>query len=270
MLQIHNLSCGYHSHTILHDIHLSVVSGEIVSIIGPNGSGKTTLLRAISTILTPDNGDIYLNGDHISTISRQQFARNVAVVAQTVEPSFITVEDYILMGRLPYFKRFQFFETVEDRRLAQKYMALTDTLKLKHARMNEISGGERQLASIARALVQEPVLLLLDEPLSHLDIRHQVQILDLIIQLNEALGLTVMMVLHDLSLAAEYSDTLVLLSGENGSVYASGVPADVLTETAIQDVYGARVIIDQNPITKKPCVFLSTKNRKRDTNDRNI
>ncbi len=260
ILEIDHLSCGYGAKTIIRDVSLKVVSGEVLSIIGPNGSGKTTLLKAITNIVKPEKGKILFQGRNVQSIPRNELARKVAVVGQTVEPAMMTVQDYILLGRLPYFKKYQFMETGKDRLLAQRYMALTDTDKLKDQLMSQISGGERQLASIARALVQEPTLLLLDEPTSHLDITHQAQILGLIHRLNQELGLTVLMVVHDLNLASEYSSRLVLLNKKDGRIYRTGIPEEVLTENAVRDIYDTPVIIRKNPLSGKPCIFLATQN----------
>lgn len=256
ILRINNLFCGYDGKIILRDIGFEALKGEIISIIGPNGSGKTTLLRAISNIIKPEKGEIILQGENLARTSHKALAGKIAVVAQAVEPAVMTVEEYVLLGRLPYFRKYQFFETKNDMALARKYMELTDTFKLKDSLMSAISGGERQLASIARALVQEPNLLLLDEPTSHLDITHQVQILELIKRLNRELGLTVLMVLHDLNLASEYSDRLVLLNGSGGSIYKKGVPEEVITRVSIEAVYQTEVLIKKNPLSGKPYVML--------------
>ena len=153
---------------------------------------------------------------------------------------------------MPYFKKWQFFETEDDVAVAMKYMELTDISKHGDKMLSEISGGERQLAHIARALVQEPELLLLDEPTAYLDITHQVGILNLIKKLNRELGLTVIMVLHDLNLAAEYADRLILL--DRGSIFKDGLPQDVLTYKNIEAVYKTPVIVNENPVSKRPYV----------------
>ncbi len=268
ILQVNNLCLGYQKENILHDISFSVNRGEFISVIGPNGSGKTTLIKAISKYITPRQGAIYLNGENIQNLSGKEIAKLIAVVMQSADPVAMSVEDYVLLGRLPFMEKFQFFESRKDIEIVRNYMALTDILKLKTSRMNEISGGERQLASIARALTQSPSLLVLDEPTSHLDITHQVQILDLISSLKQKLSLTVLMVLHDLNLAAEYSDRLILLNKpkvkhnlKSSTIYKTGTPDEVITESSINEVYNTRVIVKNNPVSSKPCIFLVNQNQ---------
>ena len=268
ILQVDNLCLGYQKENILQDISFSINKGEFISVIGPNGSGKTTLIKAISKYITPRQGGIYLNGKNIQSLSGKELARDIAVVMQSADPVAMSVEDYVLLGRLPFMEKFQFFESRKDIEIVRNYMALTDILKLKTSRMNEISGGERQLASIARALTQNPSLVVLDEPTSHLDITHQVQILDLISSLKQKLSLTVLMVLHDLNLAAEYSDRLILLNKpkvklnlKSSTIYKTGTPDEVITESSILEVYNTRVLVRKNPVSNKPSVFLVSQNQ---------
>lgn len=256
VLEIENVSLGYPDKQVLKDITFGVDAGEFVSIIGPNGSGKTTLIKAISKNISPVKGVIRINGQDIRKMPSKELARTVAVVLQAFMPVAMPVKAYVQMGRLPYLKKMQFFETREDIQIAEKYMELTNTLRFQDARINEISGGEQQLASIARALTQEPCLLILDEPTSHLDITHQARILELIHTLRKTLSLTVIMVQHDLNLAAQYSDQLVLIDQKSKTIYKKGRPETVLTRNAIQDVYHTRVKIGKNPVSDKPCVFL--------------
>lgn len=254
VLRIENLSAGYGENIILHDIACTVSQGELMGIIGPNGSGKTTLLRAITRVLRPHEGKILIDGRNIWKIPLKELSRMVAVCSQMVEPVLGTVEEYILLGRLPYYRKYQFFETRNDEAIVEKYMRLTDTFRFRETSMSELSGGERQLASIARALAQEPTLLLLDEPTSHLDITHQAKILGLIRRLNRDLGLSVLMVLHDLNLASEYCSRLLLLN--NGSVHKLGDPEEVLRYRTIEEVYKTVVIVEKSPLSGKPYVFL--------------
>ncbi len=257
LLEIKGLCTGYSHTKILDNINFMVNKGEMVSIMGPNGSGKTTLLKTIAGAIKPMAGDIFLQGQNTKDIPLKDRSKKIAVVMQFQQAAYMTVEEYVMMGRLPFFKKFQFFESNEDREMVRKYLELTDTLQLKDLPFNQLSGGERQLVSIARALVQEPLLLLLDEPTSHLDIGHQKQILDLIHYLKETLGITVLIVIHDLNLASEYSDTLVMIDAEIQTVFCHGTPEEVITSETIKKIYHTDVLIEKNPVTDKPSIFLN-------------
>jgi len=254
VLEIKNLTCGYDSKFILQDIDFKVEDREIVGIIGPNGSGKTTLLRAITRILKPEKGVIFLEGKDIWQMGFKELAKRIAVVPQSFGGGSMSVEEFVLLGRIPHFERFQFLETEKDLEITQRCMARTDTLKLKDQLMGQISGGERQLALISRALAQEPKLLLLDEPTTHLDITHQVGILDLIKRLNREFGLTVIMVLHDLNLASEYCHRLVLIN--EGRIHKIGRPEEVLNYRIIEEVYKTVVVVERSPISSKPYILI--------------
>ena len=251
---IDRFSCGYPGHFVLDNISFDVERGSFTGIIGPNGSGKTTLFRGVSGELPFLGGNITLKGKHIQDMNLKEKAQNIAVVTQQIDAGNMTVDEYVLMGRFPYRKNFQFFETKEDIEIAHKYIELTGVAHLRDKNMNVLSGGEQQLAGIARALAQEPELLLLDEPTSHLDITHQVQILNLIRRLSENLGLTVLMIIHDLNLAGEYCDSLVMM--QNGSIRKKGTPHEVLNYADIEAVYDTVVITRTNPVSGKPVVFL--------------
>ena len=253
ILEIKNFSCGYSKFRIK-GIDFSLPKASFAGIVGPNGSGKTTLFRGITAELENIGGNILLDGKNIHSMGFKQRAKKMAVVAQHIESPDITVEDYVLMGRLPYHGKFQFFDTEKDFEIAQHYMELTGVTPLKDKYMDQLSGGEQQLAAIARALTQEPELLLLDEPTSHLDIGHQVQILNLIQKLNNETGLTVLMIIHDLNLAGEYCDYLVMLN--DGKMRMSGTPEEVLDYKIIEEVYKTVVVTQKNPVSGKPAVFL--------------
>lgn len=253
IIQCKNISCGYTSHPILKNINLTVSPGEMIGIIGTNGCGKTTLLKTITGFLPPISGTVLLDEIPLNDTSSEYRASKLAVVNQTITNVSLTVYDYVTMGRLPFFKRFQFFETNNDHDIVMKSLEVTDSLKNKHMQMNELSGGERQLAQVARALAQEPSVLLLDEPTSHLDITHQIRILDLIKRLNRTMNLTVIMVIHDLNLASEYCNRLIMI--DNSAVYTDGKTAEVLTTEHIQKVYSTKVHIMQNPHSNKPLII---------------
>ena len=254
MIEIKGLSCGYGEKLVLKDIDLSVKKGQIVGIIGPNGSGKTTMLKAITRLVHIVKGRIFLDGADMKHLNTNDIARSLAVVSQTTPSLPMTVREFVLLGRIPYYKKFQFFENGNDNSIAERAMELTRITHLKDAFMSEMSAGEVQLAFIARGLAQEPKILLLDEPTSHLDITHQVGILDLVRRLNRQEGLTVVIILHDLNLASEYCDTIALI--DNGRVKKFGQPAEVLNYQIIEEVYKTVVIVRENPLSGKPFVLI--------------
>jgi iron complex transport system ATP-binding protein len=255
--KIENFTCGYEDKFHITDINLSISKGSFIGIIGPNGCGKTTLFKGISGELKGQSGNIYLDGKNIRQWSHKEKARNLAIVSQDIEVPDMTVEDYVLMGRIPYHKNYQFFDTKADYAISEKYLDLTDVSRLRDKYLTQLSGGERQLVAITRALVQEPELLLLDEPTSHLDITHQVQVLNLVQQLNEQLGLTVLMIIHDLNLAGEYCDQLILMN--KGQIQKCGTPEEVLTFDTIEGVYETVVVTKTNPVSGRPAIFLVSK-----------
>lgn len=263
ILNISGLECGYGKNAVLRGVDLSVAKGEIVGVIGPNAAGKTTLLRAVTKIVPLLKGDIKLEDRPVKELTRQDIAKKVAIVSQVRENMFfnITVEEAVLLGRLPHFSKYQWLEKKEDMAIAEKAMELTDVIALRKRSLEDLSGGERQRVFLARAIAQEPELLLLDEPTSYLDITHQVAILDLIRRLNREKGLTVVMVMHDLNLASEYCNKIVLLN--KGSVYKVGKPEEVIDYKVIEEVYKTVVVVKKNPVSSKPYVFVASEEDKR-------
>ena len=259
LLKIDNLSGGYHKTTIIKDFSLQVKKGDFIGVIGPNGSGKTTLLRLLSKALTPQKGNVAFEGKDIAGMDLKDFSQSVAFVAQDTVINFsFTVFEIVLMGRIPHLKRLQ-RQTKEDYLTAEKTLSMTDTLHLKEKNIDELSSGERQRVIIARALAQEPLLLFLDEPTSHLDIGHQIQILDLLKRLNRQNNLTIVMVLHDLNLASEYCNRILLLN--EGRIFKEGPPPEVLTYQNIEAVYKTVVVVNSNPINSKPYVLLVSREK---------
>ena len=257
ILALENVALGYSGKRVLSGISFFANPGELISVAGPNGSGKTTLLKAMTKIIKPEKGDIRLHGRNINDMSNKELARKIAVTRQSSQAPAMTVEEYVLLGRLPFLGKYQFFETEKDVSTARKYMELTGISHLHEARVDEISEGERQLASMARALCQEPALLLLDEPTSNLDIARQAWILELIHRLKQTLSIAVIMVIHDLNLASEYSDRMILLSRETGGIYRMGTPAETLTEETVREVYHASVAVSKNPVSGNPRLFIN-------------
>jgi iron complex transport system ATP-binding protein len=215
-----------------------VADGEWLAHIGPNGAGKTTLLRAIAR-LVPFAGEIALDGRPVAELSRSELARLVAVVPQEPStPPWMTVAEYVLLGRTPHLGPLA-KEGAHDRDAAARSLARLDLLPFVNRRLGTLSGGEKQRVVVARALAQEAPIVLLDEPTAALDIGHQQQALDLLDGLREESGLTLVAAMHDLTLAAQYADRMLLLDG--GRVVADGPPVDVLTEAMIAEHYGAAI-----------------------------
>ncbi|KUK30306.1 ABC transporter ATP-binding protein [Methermicoccus shengliensis] len=245
-LKVRGITFGYTSTPTLDDIAMEVDTSEILSIVGPNGAGKTTLLRCIDRIVSPQRGCILLDGRDVRKMDRREVARQLAYVPQTAPHAFPhTVFDSVLLGRRPHV---QWHTTDED---IEKVIEVIQRLNIEHLALrefNELSGGERQKVMIARALVQEPEVLLLDEPNSNLDIRHQLELMEIIRKLANEEGMAVVVAIHDLNLAARYSDRIVIMKG--GRIVGAGSPREVLTEEKIREVYGveARVLdVDGNP-----------------------
>ncbi|MGE5855743.1 MAG: heme ABC transporter ATP-binding protein [Syntrophaceae bacterium] len=255
LLKVDKVSFRYGQQWVLRGIDFTVEKGDFLGIIGPNGSGKTTLLRVIDGILAPQEGAVLLEGTEIGKLRREALARSVAVVPQYSALAFpFSVEEVVLMGRAPHLGRWR-FEGDEDNRIARKAMEMTDTLGLAARDMESLSGGERQRVLIARALAQEPRLMLLDEPTAFLDIRHQVDFFDRIRLLNRDRGLTVIAVTHDINLAAHYCDRIILL--KDGRIGAAGPVDAVITEENIRKAYETRVMVDRHPGTGSPRITLS-------------
>ncbi|MDY6910975.1 MAG: ABC transporter ATP-binding protein [Chloroflexota bacterium] len=250
MLELQNISLGYGKQTILTDINLSARRGEMLGIIGPNGSGKSTMIKGICRLIPPQKGRVLIDGQDVAHISREELARLAAVVPQTPNlPDTFTAFEIVLMGRTPHLGRFR-FEGPSDFEAAWHAMKITRTQSIAERRMDEISGGQKQLLTIARALAQESTLILLDEPTAHLDINYQIATLDFIRELCAKQNLAAVTVLHDLNLASQYCNRLALLS--NGRIHIEGTPQEVITEEHIKQVYGASVCVYPHPVNNLP------------------
>ena len=230
-------------------------AGEFTGLIGPNGCGKTTLLRTISGILPAYSGEVLVNGKDIKKTGKAQLAKIMACLSQDIAVDFsFTVGQVVMMGRYPHLSRIA-RESAEDIAIVRNSMALADVLDLADRPITEISAGQRQRAFVAMCLAQQPRILLLDEATSHLDIAHQLSILDLVKDLNRRSSLTVVAVFHDLNLAAEYCDRIIVL--KEGCIQAFGRPVEVLTADMIRSVYDAEVLTQKNPISSKPHIVIT-------------
>ncbi len=255
MIKLKDVSLGYDHQAILNDINLKAVPGKMLGLIGPNGSGKSTLLKGITRVINLFSGYIFVDGRDIKDIKRDEIARLLATVPQSpVLPEAFTAFEMVLMGRTPHLG-FLRYESREDIAIAWQAMEMTQTKALAERRMGELSGGERQRLIIARALTQQPKAILLDEPTAHLDINHQVEILNLVKRLCLEQNLTVIAALHDLNLAAQYCDWLVMLN--KGGIYTEGTAQDVLTVQNIKSVYGTEVCVYPHPVNKLPTTLIT-------------
>lgn len=253
MLDIRDLSVAYGRNVVLRDISLSVKPGEVVALIGPNGAGKTTLIRAVSGVITKRQGSIFMGDRDLSKLSPYQRARILAVVPQARQlGGAFSVEQTVLMGRTAYMNWLgQAGE--EDHEQVRFAMEKTNTSHLANRRIAELSGGEQQRVFLARALAQDTPALLLDEPTTHLDLKHQTSFLSLVHQLTRENDLTVLMALHDLNQVSIYADRVALLL--EGQMKAVGTPQEVLTEEMISDVYQTPVQVFSHPKHKFPLIF---------------
>jgi iron complex transport system ATP-binding protein len=260
-LRLDKVSLGYGKRIVLDDISLEVKPGEMLGIIGPNGSGKSTLIRGITRLISPSSGQIFLNGQNIASMSRGDLARLIAVAPQNaVLPELFTAFEVVLMGRTPHLGLFR-YEGEKDLAIVRNAMEVTQTTAFAERRVGELSGGERQRLIIARSLAQEPKVILLDEPTAHLDINYQIETLSLIRQLCLEQDLIVASALHDLNLAAQYCDRLVMLS--NGKIYCQGVPKAVISSQNIREVYGAEVCVYPHPVNALPATLIVSEKRKK-------
>lgn len=245
MLELKNLSFGYKEKKTLKNINMYVNSGEVVGIIGPNGSGKSTLLKCMNLILKP-KGHIFLEGTELQTLNLKEISKIIGYVPQSIHGSSfpIKVFDVVLLGRRPYIRW-----NVRDKDLdfVSEIFSLLNLNNLSMRNFNELSGGEKQKILMARALAQEPKVLLLDEPTSNLDVKHQLEIMDVIRNLSREKSLAVVIVLHDLNLASRYCDRLVLLN--SGQIFATGTPEEILINSNIKTVYNVDAEINYSKKT---------------------
>ena len=249
-LETRELSAGYEKRVILEDVSLTIPAGKITAIVGGNASGKSTLLRTLARILQPKAGNVLLDGNSVHHMPSRKLAQVMGLLPQSpIAPEGITVADLVGRGRHPHQGVFSRWSREDDRAVASALEA-TGTEELAERALDTLSGGQRQRVWIAMALAQETDLLLLDEPTTFLDVARQIEVLDLLVDLNTAQGTTVVMVLHDLNLAARYADHLIAVG--SGGIRAEGSPQQVLTEELVQTVFGLPCRIVTDPVSHTP------------------
>ncbi len=252
-LSVEGVTLGYAERTVVEDVDLDVASGRITCIVGANACGKSTLLRAMARLLKPRAGQVVLDGKDLHAMPTKQVARTLGLLPQSpIAPEGIVVADLVARGRHPHQGVLARWTAADEEAVAEA-LRLTDTAALADRCVDELSGGQRQRVWIAMALAQQTDLLLLDEPTTFLDVSHQVDVLDLLTDLNRQRGTTIVMVLHDLNLAARYADHLVAVRA--GRLHASGDPAEVLTVDVVRDVFGMESQVVEDPVSGKPIVL---------------
>lgn len=256
MVNIRNLWKYDGDRPLLRGISLSVAPGEMLGVIGPNGSGKTTLVRLLSAEESPEAGEIRLGGRPLTEWSARERARQMAVLPQEgLPPTPFTVEEVVSMGRHPH-RGWWPWSGSRDAEAVEQVLEETGLQSNRNRRVDRLSGGERQRVAIAKAMAQQPRLLVLDEPTTYLDIAYQLSVLDGIQQWRRREGLAVLVILHDLNLAAQYCDRLLLM--KEGALFAEGTPGQVLTPERIWEVYGVQPVLTEHPVTGAPQVLLTS------------
>ncbi len=255
MVEVQGVAFRYRTGRGVEDVSFQASPGELLGIVGPNSAGKSTLLRLLSKVMAPQRGRILIEGRDIAFLPRVALARQVAVLPQEFHVAFpFRVAEVVLMGRYPHAAGTWgvTHDSARDRAVALAALEATGTVHLANRRMDELSGGERQLVSLARALAQEAPILLLDEPTAHLDLRHQGIVLSILLAHHRESRGTTILISHDLNLAAEHCDRLLLLAG--GRVLSAGSPEEVITPRSLEPAYGCPVTVEPHPISGRPRV----------------
>ena len=246
------VTVGYGADPVVHELSVSVPDGQVTTIVGPNGCGKSTLLRTLARLLKPTSGHVLLDGEPIASVPTREVSQRLALLPQSpVAPDGLLVRDLVGRGRHPHQRWFSQW-SADDEGLVEEALRLTDTWDLRDRAIDQLSGGQRQRAWIAMTLAQDTDLVLLDEPTTFLDLAHQVEVLDLVTRLNRERGRTVAMVLHDLNLAARYSDLVVVM--KDGVIVTQGTPREVFTAELLESVFGLRADVLEDPRTGLPVV----------------
>ncbi|GAA0377555.1 ABC transporter ATP-binding protein [Bacillus horti] len=249
MMKLDNVKLGYHQHVIINGLSLTIEQGKIHSIIGPNGSGKSTLMKTLSKNLKPLEGQVFFLDRNLFKVSAKELSRQMAVLTQKPKaPEDLTVLDLVEHGRFPHRRMWKKGES-DDKRIVQWAMTQTGVAHMAARKLDSLSGGEGQRAWLAMALAQQPTILLLDEPTTYLDINHQLEMLELVKSLNKELGLTVIMILHDIQQAIQYSHQIFVI--KDGRIYDSGEPSKVAKESMFREVFSVEAMVSESKRTGK-------------------
>lgn len=244
------LDIAYDDDLIVESLDINIPHGKVTTIIGPNGCGKSTVLKAVGRILKPKNGMVYLNGDDIRTLSTKEIAKKMAILPQSPSaPSGLTVSELVAYGRFPHQKGFGKL-TSEDKKIIQWALSVTKLTEFENREVDTLSGGQRQRVWISMALAQQTDLILLDEPTTYLDLAHQLEVLELLYDLNRRQGCTIAMVLHDLNLAARFSDYMIAI--RSGKVIKHGTPEEVMTSEVLKEAFFIDAQVVHEPKTGRP------------------
>ncbi|RUR75561.1 putative siderophore transport system ATP-binding protein YusV [Chlorogloeopsis fritschii PCC 6912] len=257
-LSTKGLSLAYDGVPIIRDLNLAIPARQISALVGANGCGKSTLLRGLARLLKPCGGTVYLDGESIFKLSTKEVAQQLGILPQgPVAPEGLTVRDLVAQGRYPYQNWLQQW-SAKDERIVQQALEITNMQSLAERELDTLSGGQRQRAWIAMALAQDTDILLLDEPTTFLDLAHQIEVLDLLYELHQHQGRTIVMVLHDLNHACRYADYLVAV--KEGRIFTAGEPKQVMTEEMVLEVFGLECRVVNDPVVGTPmCVPIGRK-----------
>jgi iron complex transport system ATP-binding protein len=249
-LSINNLTLGYGNYIVLKDINIKIPKDKITILIGSNGCGKSTLLKTMARLLKPISGKVMLEDMNVFDKSSKDIAKELAILTQTPSaPEDLTVFNLVKQGRYPYQKWFSQWSK-EDEEIVDYALEKTGLMDIKHKKISDLSGGQKQRVWIAMTLAQQTDIILLDEPTNHLDIKYKIEVLDLLKNLNMQEQRTIVMVLHDINLAARYADHIIAI--KDGEVYAEGTPEEIVTENLIKDVFDINSMIVECPLFKRP------------------
>ena len=252
-IYVEGLHFAYNKTPVLKGVDMRISKGSFTTIVGPNGSGKSTFVKNLTRMVHSDKGVVTVKGRDLASYSHKELSKVMASVPQVTSTEFdFSAQEVVMMGRYPHLRRFQ-PETEQDYRIVEEAMKATGVWKMRDFPINSLSGGERQRVIIARAIAQEPEILVLDEPIAHLDLHHQIELMRLTRRLTKERGITVVAILHDLNFAIEFSDYVFMM--KEGRIYKEGPPSSVIQEDFIKDVYEVDVTLIVNPVTGNPHVI---------------